>query len=145
MKTLILHGPNLNLLGLREKEIYGLMSLDEINARLAKLGESLNVEINFAQSNHEGVLIDTMQEAQTWSDGIVFNPGAYGHTSLALRDVIKAIKVPVIEVHISNTYARESERNLSVISPVCKGVIVGFGWTSYALGVRALYELSKGK
>jgi 3-dehydroquinate dehydratase-2 len=141
MKILILHGPNLNLLGTREPEIYGSMTLDDINAKLIELGESVGAEIKCMQSNHEGALIDALQDARTWANGVVFNPGGYTHTSVALRDAITAIGIPVVEVHISNVYAREEFRYASMISAACKGKIVGFGWKSYELGLRALLEM----
>jgi 3-dehydroquinate dehydratase-2 len=140
MKILVLHGPNLNLLGTREPDVYGSLTMDEINAKLVELGKSLGTEVKCQQSNHEGVLIDALQDARTWADGIVFNPGGYTHTSVALRDAIAALKIPVIEVHLSNVYAREEFRTKSLISAVCKGKISGLGWKSYALALRALAE-----
>jgi len=143
MKILVLHGPNLNLLGRREPEVYGSMTLGDINARLMELGEEFGAELKCSQSNHEGALIDVLQDAQTWADGVVFNPGGYTHTSVALRDAIAAITIPVVEVHLSNVYAREEFRHTSLISGVCKGKITGFGWRSYTLGLRVLAEMLK--
>jgi 3-dehydroquinate dehydratase-2 len=140
MKILVLHGPNLNLLGTREPEVYGSMTLDDINNKLVELGKELGAEIRCLQSNHEGALIDALHDARTWADGVVFNPGAYTHTSIALRDAISAIQIPVIEAHLSNVYAREEFRHVSMISAVCKGRITGLGWKSYALALRALAE-----
>ncbi|HSG44314.1 MAG TPA: type II 3-dehydroquinate dehydratase [Anaerolineales bacterium] len=141
MKILILHGPNLNLLGTREPEVYGSMTLDDINNKLIELGKELDVEVKSIQSNHEGALVDALHDARTWANGVVFNPGAYTHTSIALRDAISAIGIPVIEVHLSNVYAREEFRHVSMISAVCKGKVTGFGWRSYMLGLRALAEM----
>lgn len=142
MKILILHGPNLNLLGTREPEVYGSMTLEDINNTLIELGNELGVEVQCSQSNHEGALIDALHEARTWANGVVFNPGGYTHTSVALRDAISAIGIPVIEVHLSNVYAREEFRHTSLISAVCKGKILGLGWRSYTLGLRALVEIA---
>lgn len=141
MKILVLHGPNLNLLGTREPEVYGSMTLEDINIQLIELGKELGVEVSSQQSNHEGALIDMLHDARTWANGVIFNPGGYTHTSIALRDAISAIQIPVIEVHLSNVYAREEFRHVSMISAVCKGKIVGLGWRSYLLGLRALVEL----
>jgi 3-dehydroquinate dehydratase-2 len=141
VKVLLLHGPNLNLLGTREPEIYGSMTLDDINGKMIELGKELGVEVKCVQSNHEGVLIDALQDARTWADGVVFNPGGYTHTSIALRDAISAIGIPVIEAHLSNVYAREEFRHVSMISAVCKAKVVGFGWRSYELGLRGLVEI----
>ena len=143
MKILILHGPNLNLLGTREPEIYGSMTLDDINKKMIELGKELSAEIKCSQSNHEGALIDALQDARTWANGVVFNPGGYTHTSVALRDAISAIVIPVIEVHLSNVYAREEFRQKSLVSAVCKGKVSGFGWRSYELGLRGLIDIIK--
>ncbi len=135
-KVAILHGPNLNLLGKREPEIYGSTTLEEINSRIE--AGFPNVSLSFFQSNHEGALIDYIHDAWEWADGIVINPGAFTHYSIALRDAFAAIDIPVVEVHLSNVHARESFRQRSVIAPVCLGQIAGFGWRSYLLGVQAI-------
>ncbi|MCL0072049.1 type II 3-dehydroquinate dehydratase [Peptococcaceae bacterium] len=142
MKILIMHGPNLNLLGERERSIYGGATLDDINDRLSKLAKELGVEIEFFQSNHEGALIDKLHQARDF-DAIVFNPAAFTHYSIALRDAVAAIKTPVIEVHLSNIHAREEFRANSVIAPVARGQISGFGMQSYLLGLRAAIEVGK--
>jgi 3-dehydroquinate dehydratase-2 len=136
--VLVLHGPNLNLLGEREPGVYGAMSLIEIDKKLTDFGDKLDFEVQSYQSNSEGALIDKLQEARHWAKGVVFNPGGYSHTSVALRDTVAAISIPVVEVHLSNIYARESFRHQSLISPVCRGSIAGFGWRSYLLGLQAL-------
>lgn len=145
MKILILHGPNLNLLGAREPEVYGSMTLNDINAKMIALGKELGLEVTCLQSNHEGALIDALHDARSWAGGVVFNPGGYTHTSVALRDAISAIVIPVIEVHLSNVYAREEFRHVSLISAVCKGKVTGFGWRSYELGLRGLVEIIREK
>ncbi len=143
MKILILHGPNLNLLGTREPEVYGSTTLADINKKMFELGIELDVEIKCIQSNIEGALIDALQDSRTWANGVVFNPGGYTHTSVALRDAISAIVIPVIEVHMSNVYAREEFRHTSLVSGVCKGKVTGFGWRSYELGLRGLVDIIK--
>ncbi len=138
---LILHGPNLNLLGTREPEIYGSVTLEEINRRLQTAGAEQGVEIRCVQSNSEGALIDVIHDARDWAEGIVFNPGAYTHTSYALRDAISAVGLPTVEVHLSNVDAREEFRRRSVIAPVCVGRVAGFGWYSYVLGLEGLLKV----
>jgi 3-dehydroquinate dehydratase-2 len=139
--VLVLHGPNLNLLGSREPEVYGRLTLEDIDNRLMEAGESLELEVRSYQSNSEGSLIDALQAARGWASGVVFNPGGYTHTSVALRDAVAAIGIPVVEVHLSNVYAREEFRHRSLISPVCAGKITGFGWRSYLLGLQALADI----
>jgi 3-dehydroquinate dehydratase-2 len=142
MKILVLHGPNLNLLGVREPDIYGRVGMEEIDKELAARAKDLGFELRCLQSNHEGVLIDAIHEAIGWADGILINPGAFTHTSLALRDAIASIGIPTVEVHLSNIYAREDFRSRSVIAGVCVGQISGFGANSYYLGLAAMIEAS---
>jgi len=136
--VLVLHGPNLNLLGEREPEIYGRVTFSELEQRLVVEGAKLGLEVKSFQSNSEGGLIDALQEARLWARGVVFNPGGYTHTSIALRDAVAAIRIPVVEVHLSNIQARESVRHQSLIAPACIGSIAGFGWRSYLLGLIAI-------
>ena len=140
-QALILHGPNLNLLGVREPDIYGTLSLAEINARLLEESQKMDLQLRFHQSNHEGELIDFLHEAASWANGVVFNPAGCTHTSVALRDAVAAIRIPVVEVHLSNISGREPFRQVSLIAPVCRGVVAGFGWRSYLYALHALADL----
>ena len=137
-KILVLHGPNLNLLGEREPELYGTLTLAQINDRLQSEAERLGVEITIAQSNHEGVLIDELHAAREWAIGGVINPGALSHTSVSLRDAIAAVDYPVIEVHLSNIYARERFRRRSLTAAACRGVLSGLGWQGYLMGLQSI-------
>ncbi|MBL4760198.1 MAG: type II 3-dehydroquinate dehydratase [Mariprofundaceae bacterium] len=139
LKILVLHGPNLNLLGTREPETYGSQTLADINAELVTLGLSLNTEVSTYQSNHEGGLIDRLHQAERDKlDGIIINPAAYTHTSVALRDALLAINLPFVEVHLSNVHQRESFRHQSFLSDIASGIITGFGNTSYMLALHGL-------
>ncbi|MCS6909413.1 MAG: type II 3-dehydroquinate dehydratase [Anaerolineales bacterium] len=144
-KILVLHGPNLNLLGLREPHIYGSATLADIDDALKREGQALGLEVHIFQSNHEGHLIDALQDARIWAAGVLINPGGYTYTSVALRDAITAIGLPTVEVHLTNTDAREDFRHKSLIAPVCVGSIRGFGWRSYLLGLHALAGILKGE
>ena len=140
-KILVLHGPNLNLLGIREQEIYGSRSLEELDERLIQYGKNIGLTVHTFQSNIEGELINTLHDAVSYALGVIFNPGGYTHTSVAIRDAVAAINLPVIEVHLSNVYAREEFRHQSMIAPVCVGKIVGFGLQSYLLGLQAMSDI----
>ncbi len=139
--VLVLHGPNLNWLGRREPDIYGALTFDELNRRLIEHGERLGLAVRVAQFNGEGQLIDALQAAADWARGIVFNPGGYTHTSVALRDTIAMLPIPVVEVHLSNIFAREPFRQRSLTAATAAGSISGFGWYSYILGLHALAHL----
>ncbi len=140
-KILVLNGPNLNLVGIREPGVYGKQSIELINQGLLEYAKELEMELEIRQSNHEGQLIDWLHEAREEFDGVVLNAGAFTHYSYAIRDAISAIEKPVVEVHLSNVHAREEFRRTSVISPVCIGVICGFGKNSYHLALKALDDL----
>ncbi len=144
MKILVIHGPNLNLLGSRETDIYGNQSLDEINNSLKKLAEELGSKLTIQQSNHEGEIVELIQNSKDYS-AILINPAAYTHTSIAIRDAIAAINIPTIEVHLSNIYEREEFRQRSLLAPVVSGQISGFGPQSYLLGLRAAVSILKAK
>lgn len=138
MDILILHGPNLDLLGMREPEVYGSLTLTEINARLHQFAEERGITLRIYQTNSEGALIDALHEARGWAQGIVINPGGYTHTSVALRDAITAVGLPTIEVHLSNIHAREPFRHTSLVAPVCVGQISGLGWLGYRFAIEWL-------
>ena len=141
MRILVLHGPNLNLLGVREPGIYGSATLDEINRSISDLARELDVEVEFYQSNHEGELVDRIQEAVGKFNAILLNAAAYTHTSVAIRDAVAAVKMPVIELHLTNIHAREPFRHTSLLSPVVRGVVMGFGPISYTLAFRGAVDL----
>jgi 3-dehydroquinate dehydratase-2 len=138
LRFLVLHGPNLNLLGVREPEVYGRATLEDIEGELVRVAKEAGAEVQCFQSNHEGALIDRIHEARSWADGILINPGGLTHTSVALRDALAGVDLPVVEVHLSNVSAREDFRQRSLVSPVALGVVSGFGPTSYRLGLEGL-------
>jgi len=143
-RFLVIHGPNLNLLGQREPEHYGTLTLGEIDQKINAWAAEGGIEVRTFQSNHEGAIIDAIQEATSWADGLVINPGAYAHYSYAIRDAIAASNLPTIEVHLSNIYVRESFRHTSVTAPACRGQISGLGWRGYLLALEALVVTSEG-
>lgn len=143
MKILVLHGPNLNLLGTREPEVYGHVTLEGINTMIADEARQLGIEVRTFQSNAEGELVTAIQDARTWADALIINPAAYTHTSVALRDAVVAVGIPTIEVHLSNIYAREPFRHHSYLAPVVAGQVSGFGAESYRLALLAAARLAK--
>ena len=145
MNVQVIHGPNLNLLGTREPEVYGSQTLEQVNDALRNEAKELGIKVRFFQSNSEGELITAVHEAAGWADMLIINPGAYTHTSIALRDAIVGCSLRAIEVHLSNVYAREEFRHHSYISPVALGVITGFGWRSYLMALRVANELGTRK
>ena len=138
MRVLVLHGPNLNLLGTREPDVYGTLTLADVDARIRERAAQLGIEVETAQSNAEGELIDLVQAARGTFDAIVINPGGYSHTSVAIRDAIAAVGLPAIEVHLSNPAAREDFRKVDIVAGACMGVVAGFGWRSYVVAIDAL-------
>jgi len=138
VQALVLHGPNINLLGMREPDVYGAVTFTELNRRITDAAKARGMDVRIEQSNHEGVLIDLIQAAAGWADGIVINAGGYTHTSVAIADALRAVKLPVVEVHLSNIHARESFRHHSFIAPIALGQICGFGTMSYVLALDAL-------
>ncbi len=142
-KILVLHGPNINLTGFREPDVYGKKPLDDIDADIQAAATKNNVEVRILQSNSEGVLIDTIQEHRRWADAIIINPGGLSHYSISLRDALASVRLPVVEVHLSNVHNREEFRRTSVVSPVTVGQIVGFGGYGYVLAIEALLNVEK--
>ena len=142
---LVIHGPNLNLLGTREQDVYGKATLSEINSDLKKLAKKSSAKITIIQSNHEGEIVEIIGKGKKKFNGILINPAAYTHTSIAIRDAISAVKLPTVEVHLSNIYSREEFRHKSLISPVAQGTILGFGAQSYLLGLAAICDLIESK
>jgi 3-dehydroquinate dehydratase-2 len=143
MRVLVLHGPNLNLTGFREPDVYGKKPLEEIDADLKAAADRLGIEIRILQSNSEGTLIDTIQEHRKWADAIVINPGGLSHYSIALRDALVSVRLPVVEVHLSNVQAREDFRRHSVIAPITLGQVVGFGGYGYVLALQAIMNVER--
>jgi 3-dehydroquinate dehydratase-2 len=142
LRVLVLHGPNLNLLGERDPDVYGTMTLDELNAAIAATAAERGLEPTILQSNDEGALVDLIQDARRWAGAIVINPGGYSHTSVAIRDAIAAAAMPAIEVHLSNPSAREWFRHTDLVAGACRGVIAGFGWRSYIMALEAVAGLA---
>jgi 3-dehydroquinate dehydratase II len=144
VRVLVLHGPNLNLLGTREPEVYGTLTLPDVDARIRERAAQLGIEVETAQSNGEGELIDLIQGARGTFDAIIINPGGYSHTSVAIRDAIAGVGVPTVEVHLSNPSAREDFRKVDLVAGACRGVVAGFGWRSYVMALEAIADQSSG-
>lgn len=140
-KILVLHGPNLNLLGTREPEIYGKETLEGINEQLKRVAQQSGVELRSFQSNSEGAMVDAIHDARNWASAILMNPGAYSHYSFAIRDALASVKLPTVEVHLSNIHAREDFRHNLILAPVCVGFICGLGWRGYVFGLQGLIAL----
>ena len=140
-KILVIHGPNLNMLGKRETEIYGSTGLDDINAEMKSLGKKWGLSVTCFQSNHEGAIVDTIQDSVGQIDGLIINPAAYTHTSIAIRDALLVLQIPIIEVHLSNIYRREPFRHKSVVADIANGQMTGFGVNGYYLALRALADI----
>jgi 3-dehydroquinate dehydratase-2 len=145
IKFLVIHGPNLNLLGEREPEVYGSMTLPELNSKIRAFAKKQGAQLRLFQSNSEGGLIDFIHKNRKWAQGIVINPGAYTHYSYALRDALASVSLPVVEVHLSDIHSREEFRKISVISPICIKQISGLGWKSYIEGLSLLLERTRGR
>ena len=139
--VLVLHGPNLNLLGERRPDVYGHLTLDEIDRRIAERAAELGVDVHTRQSNVEGELVQALQDARGWADAVVINPGGYSHTSVAIRDAIEAVGIPTVEAHLSNPWAREEFRHVDVVGGACRGVVSGFGWRSYVMALEGAVSL----
>lgn len=143
LKVLVLHGPNLNMTGFREPDVYGKKPLEDIDAEIKAAADSSNMEVRILQSNSEGTLIDTIQEHRRWADAIVINPGGLTHYSIALRDALVSVRLPIVEVHLSNVHAREEFRRHSVIAPITLGQIVGFGGFGYVMALQAIQNVER--
>ncbi len=141
LRVSVIHGPNLNMLGLREPDIYGTDTFDDTNRKIRDHARSIGVEVRITQSNHEGAIIDAIQDAVSWADAIIINPGGYTHYSIAIADAIRAVRLPAVEVHISNIHGREEFRRHSVVAPATAGQIAGFGTASYLLALDAVRHL----
>ena len=143
LKVLVLHGPNLNMTGFREPDVYGKKPLEDIDSEIKAAADGMNIEVRILQSNSEGTLIDTIQEHRRWADAIVINPGGLTHYSIALRDALVSVRLPVVEVHLSNVHGREEFRRHSVIAPITLGQVVGFGGFGYVMALQAIQNVER--